>query len=64
MIHLHVCLRTMRMPGALGDQRRALDPLALQLQMTVKHYVSVGSEAWVLCKSNKWPSALSHLSGP
>lgn len=40
-------------PGAHRRQKRALDPLGLQLQMTVGYQVSAGNQTQVLCKSNK-----------
>jgi hypothetical protein len=36
-------------PSALGGQKRASDPLELELQMVVSHNVAAGN--WVLCKS-------------
>ena len=32
---------TMCMPGAFGGQKRALDPLELELQMAVSHHPGV-----------------------
>ena len=36
---LHICLCTMYVPSAFGVQKRALDPLELESQMTVSHHV-------------------------
>lgn len=39
---LYVCL-CVRMPGALRGQERALDPLGLELQLVMNHYVAAES---------------------
>jgi hypothetical protein len=31
------------MPGSLRDQKRLLDPLGLELQIVVSHYVGAGN---------------------
>ena len=38
---------------ALWGQKRASDPLELELQMVVSHHVGVRNCTWVLCKSRK-----------
>lgn len=40
---LHVCLYTTYMPGDPQDQKRASDPLQLELQMAVSHHVGGGN---------------------
>ena len=40
---LHVCMFTMCKSGALGDQKRALDPLKLELQTVVSCCVGAGN---------------------
>lgn len=34
---LRICLCTTCVPGALGDQKKVLDPLKLELQMVANH---------------------------
>ena len=41
------------MPGARGDQKRALDLLEVALQMIVSHHVGAGYGSQLLCQSNK-----------
>lgn len=40
---MFVWICTMCMPGASGDQKRALDPLGLELQMVMSHPVGAGN---------------------
>jgi hypothetical protein len=47
-----VCMCTMYVFGAHGSQKRALEPLKLELWMVVDHCVGAGNQTWVLCKSN------------
>ena len=49
-------LCTMCMPGALGDQKRVLDPLGMDFEMVVRTW----NTAWVLAEQ----PVLSHLSSP
>lgn len=44
---LHVYLCTAGVPGAQEGQQRASDPLKLELQTVVSHYVSTGNQTWV-----------------
>jgi hypothetical protein len=41
---LHVCLCPTCMAGVCEGQKRALDPLKLELQMLVNHYVGAGNQ--------------------
>jgi hypothetical protein len=50
---LPVCMHTMYMPGAFGDQKKALDTLALGLHMVMSHHVGAENETWVLSKSSQ-----------
>ena len=52
-LFLHVCLCTVYMPGACRGQKRASDPLELELQIVVSSQGEAGNWPWVLCKSNK-----------
>lgn len=45
MFGLHVCLCIRHLSGALGGQKRALDPLKLELQMVVSCHVGAGNQA-------------------
>jgi hypothetical protein len=47
---LYVYICNIRMPGALGSETRALDPLELKLLMVLSPCVGSGSWAWVLWK--------------
>jgi hypothetical protein len=42
----HVC-------NALKVQKRASDPLELDLQGHMRHHVDAGTRTWVLCQSSK-----------
>ena len=46
-IYMCICLVTHR------GQKRALEPLELELQMVVSCYVGARNQTWVLCKNNK-----------
>ena len=46
----HVCT------DAQGGQKRALDPLELELWVIVSHHVSARNPDWVLCKSSQCSS--------
>lgn len=50
---LHECMCTTCMPDALGDQKRVLDPMELELLMVVNHPVGAENRTQVLFKSNK-----------
>lgn len=47
----------MCMPGAYGNQKRASDPLGLELQVVVSHRVRVWNRLKVLCRA---ANALNH----
>lgn len=53
---------TMYVPCVLGDQKRAADPLELDLPMAGSHHVGVGNQTWVLWRSSQCFELLSHLS--
>lgn len=42
-------------------QKRALDPLQLELQMVLSHLMDAGNEIWALCKSSRGSYPQSHL---
>lgn len=50
--------------SASGGQKRALNPLELELQTIVSCHVGTGNGALVLCKSNKWSQEQNHLFSP
>ena len=54
----------MCVPGAFGGQKKASDPLELELWMFINHHIGVGNKTQVLCKRNKYSLLLSHLSIP
>ena len=47
--YVYVFVPCVHMPGALRDQKRALGPLELELQMIVSHHLGAGNQSWVLC---------------
>lgn len=47
-VFLHGCLCTIYTLSAWRSQKRALEPLDLELQMVVKQYVSTGNRTQVL----------------
>ena len=49
LLGLHVCMCTVCMPGAHGGHKRALNPLAPE----VNHLVDAGNQTWVLWKSSQ-----------
>ena len=51
----------MCMSGVRGVQKRESDPLGLEFQTVVRHYVSAGNRTWVLYKSSKHSEPLNHL---
>lgn len=51
---------TIHMPAAQESQKRGLDPLELELQMSVSHYVDAEPPTCVL----QYSKSLVHLSGP
>ena len=40
------------MPVVCGGQKRALDPLELELKMAMSYHVGAGNQTWVLCKGS------------
>lgn len=58
----HICICTTCMPGVLGGQKRALDPLQLELQTAVSHNVGAGNKIWILWMSKEYSEPQSHLS--
>lgn len=50
--------------GAHGGQKRALDPLELELQAVVRQELDAESQTSVLCKSSVCCKPLSRLSNP
>lgn len=49
-------------PDARRDQKKALIPQGLELQMLGSHHVSAGNWSQVLCESSKYSKPLSHSS--
>lgn len=60
-VYLSVCLHHM-CAGTHGGQKRALDPLGLELQTVVSLHAGAGNQTQVLCKSHREP--LSQCSSP
>ena len=54
---LHVCLVCMYTHecNTLRGQKRALNPLDLELRMVVSCHVGSGNGTWVLCKNSQYP---------
>lgn len=50
------------MPGTQGDQKRAQDPLELQLQRAVSLHVGPGSSGRVASALNYWVICLALIS--
>ena len=48
-LYIYMCVY---LPVAHGVQKRALDPLELELQMVVSHHVGAENQTWVPWKSN------------
>lgn len=48
-----MCLYTTCVLGAYGGQKKASDPLELELQMKKSYHVGCGNLTWVLYKSGK-----------
>lgn len=54
MFCLDLYIRTTRVPGASGGQKRALDPVELESLMVVNHHVDhvgAGNRTHILCKT-------------
>lgn len=43
-VYLHVCIDTMCMPGAHGGQKKASNPLELELEKVVGHHAGIPTE--------------------
>jgi hypothetical protein len=41
------------MPGACRSQKRALDPLEMELQAVINRHVGAETKTWVLWQSNQ-----------
>lgn len=52
IVCLHVCLCTVCVTDAKGDQKRVVDPLEVELQIAVCHTVGARNRTLVLCRSN------------
>lgn len=50
---LFACMCSVFMPGVQESQERVLDPVELELEIVMTHYVSFGNRIQVLCRSNK-----------
>lgn len=61
---MNVYLYTTCVLGARRSQKRALDPLELELRMVASHHVSAGNQIWVLCKSSQCSTAQPSLQVP
>ena len=61
-MHMNVCPPVyMCMPGACKGQKKALDPLKLELLMVMSHN---GNQTSGLCRSSLCTEPLSHLLEP
>lgn len=58
-LHIHMCFTSV--PGASEGQKRALDPVKLELQMVLRHHVGTGHQVWVLRKNSKCSKPRSQL---
>ena len=45
---LPACMPVFGVCSALEGQKRALDPLKLELQVIVSHHMGAGNQAWLL----------------
>ena len=50
-----VCAYVSYVSGGHGSQNKASDPLELDLQAVVSHYMDAGSQTWILYKNSKCP---------
>lgn len=55
-------MSTTFVPGFYKDQKSLSDPLELELQAVMSHYVCSGNQNQVLYKSNKYSELLNSLS--
>lgn len=58
---LHVCMCTVSVPGAQGGQKKLLNALELQPQVSVSH-VDARNQTLGLCKNTKCSKPRSSLS--
>lgn len=58
------CLCTISMVGAFRSQKRALEPLGLELQISVSPEVDGGNRTWILWKYSQCSKLLSQLFSP
>lgn len=58
---LPACMSVYHLYNAHKDQRRALDPLELDLQVVMNSLVGVVNQTQILCKSNKYSYLLNDL---
>lgn len=62
IVYVHECLCTLCMPIAHRSQKRASDPLKLELQVAVRCHVSAENQTWVLKRRSQCSQPLGHLS--
>lgn len=48
MFGLHICMRAICMPGALGSQKKVADPLEWGSQPAVSDHMGIENQTWVL----------------
>lgn len=62
---LPMCVYMNQKCSAHTDQKRALEPLELELEMVVSHYVGAGNQTWVYspspCRDCVWLELLQFL---
>lgn len=58
----YVYMCTTHVPDANGGQKKAPDPLQVELRKAVRHHTGAEEETQVLCKSSKRSSLPSRLS--
>lgn len=57
-----VCLGTQWVPGVFRGHHRAQNPMELELQVVVRHYVGAGNQIWFLWKNIQCFWLQSHLT--
>lgn len=58
-VFLQACVCTTHVISVCGDQKRAPDPLEVELYMVLSYHVGAGNQTWALSMCSK---SLSHLS--
>lgn len=50
-VSLHTCMSKLLHSSVHRDQKRALDPLELELEVIESHHVSAGNSIWSLARA-------------